>query len=288
MSRNLGLTLFHRFPRGVPIIGLLVAMPAFAAGKQAPQSQEQAARKACLNGDYVKGTSILSDLFIQSGGNPVFIFNQARCFEQNRRYEDAVARFEEFVRTAEASTAGLTPDDKTAAEKHIADCKRHIEQESNRTSSPAAQASSTPVLAIAPTASASQPQATPPTPEIAQSASTTTSSNPGAGLRTAGIISASVGGAALVAGILLNLHANSMASDMENNVGGYTPSKNSSHDNYVTATWIGYGVGVACVATGAVLFGIALRSNKAASSDVAIVPAVDSHQAGLALAGRFR
>jgi hypothetical protein len=76
MSRKAGLTLFHRFLRGAPVISLLVAMPALAAGKQAMLSQEQAARKACLNGDYAKGTSILSDLFVQSGGNPVFIFNQ--------------------------------------------------------------------------------------------------------------------------------------------------------------------------------------------------------------------
>ena len=279
MSQNLGLALFNRFLRGAPIISLLVTMPASAAGKQAQQSQEQAARKACLNGDYAKGTSILSDLFIQSGGNPVFIFNQARCFESNRRYEDALARFEEFVRTAEASAAGLTPDDKAAAEKHIADCKRHIEQE-GKTSLPA---SPTLAPAISPTASASQP-----TPEVAQPAPNSTSSNSGAGLRSAGIITASVGGAALVAGILLNLHANSMASDMENNVGGYTPSKNSSHDNYVTAMWITNGVGAACVATGAVLFGIGIGSNKGASSDVAILPAIDSHQAGLALAGRFQ
>ena len=279
MSQNLGLALFNRFLRGAPIISLLVTMPASAAGKQAQQSQEQAARKACLNGDYAKGTSILSDLFIQSGGNPVFIFNQARCFESNRRYEDALARFEEFVRTAEASAAGLTPDDKAAAEKHIADCKRHIEQE-GKTSLPA---SPTLAPAISPTASASQP-----TPEVAQPAPNSTSSNSGAGLRSAGIITASVGGAALVAGILLNLHANSMASDMENNVGGYTPSKNSSHNNYVTAMWITYGVGAACVATGAVLFGIGIGSNKGASSDVAILPAIDSHQAGLALAGRFQ
>jgi hypothetical protein len=285
MSQDLGLALFNRFLRGAPIIGLLVTMPALAAGKPSLQSQEQAARKACLNGDYAKGTSILSDLFIQSSGNPVFIFNQARCFESNRRYEDAVARFEEFVRTAEASTAGLTPDDKAAAEKHIADCKRHVEQEGNKTSPPAAQASSSPAPAVAPTASANQPQ---PTPEIAQTAPNSTSSNPGAGLRTAGIITASVGGAALVAGILLNLHANSMASDMENNVGGFTPSKNSSHDNYVRAMWISYGVGAACVATGAVVFGIGIGSNKGASSDVAILPAIDSHQAGLALAGRFQ
>lgn len=287
MSHSWGLTLFNRMLIGALIIGLLVTVPALAAGKQALQSQEQAARKACLNGDYAKGTSILSDLFIQSGGNPIFVFNQARCFEQNRRYEDAVARFEEFLRTAEASRAGLSQDDKSAAEKHIADCKRHMEQESNKTSSPLAQASSTPAPAIAPSAPANQSQPTDSMPFVAQPASTPTSSNSRAGLRTAGIVTASVGGAALVAGILLNLHANSMASDMENNIGGYTPSKNSSHDNYVTATWVSYGVGAACVATAAVLFGIGLRSKGSASNEVAIVPAVDGHQAGLALTGSF-
>ena len=287
MSQNLGLAIFSRFLRRTPIIGLLITMPAFAAGKQALQSQEQEARKACLNGDYAKGTSILSDLFIQSGGNPVFVFNQARCFEQNRRYEDAVARFEEFVRTAEASKAGIKPDDKTAAEKHIADCKRHIEQESHKSSSPAAQDPSTPAPAMISTAPANQSQPTNSLPLVTQPAPTPASSDSGSGLRTAGIITASVGGAALVAGILLNMHANSMASDMENNIGAYTPSKNASHDHYVTATWVGYGVGAAFVATGAVLFGIGLGSKGRASTDVAIMPAVDGHQAGLALTGSF-
>jgi hypothetical protein len=289
MSRSFGLTLFRRFLRGAPVISLLVAMPALAAGKQAMLSQEQAARKACLNGDYAKGTSILSDLFVESGGNRVFIFNQARCFEQNRRYEDAVARFEEFLRTAEASKAGLSSDDKAAAEKHIADCRKHIEQDGNKTPSVAAQEPLTPAPAIPPpTASASQAQTATSTPEIAQPAPTSRSSNSGAGLRTAGIITASVGGAGLIVGIFLNLHANSMASEMENNVGGYTPSKNSSHDTYVKATWVSYGVGAACIATGAVLFGIGLGSSRDASSGVAIVPAFDSHLAGLALAGRFQ
>jgi hypothetical protein len=287
MSKHLGLALSNRFLRGAPIIGLLVAMPAWAVGKHSLQSQEQAARKACLNGDYAKGTAILSDLFIQSGGNPVFIFNQARCLESNMRYGDAVARFEEFVRTAEASSAGLTPDDKVAAEKHIADCKRHIEQESSKTQSPTAQVSPPPVSAVAPTAPANQPQSASSTPQVSQLAPASSSSNAGSGLRTVGIVTASVGGAALVAGILLNLHANSMAADMENNVGGYTPSKNSSHDNYAKATWISYGVGAACVATGAVLFGIGLGSKGSASSGVAIVPAVDGHQTGLALTGSF-
>jgi hypothetical protein len=67
--------------------------PAAAAGKHggdSKQSQERAARKACLTGDYAKGVDILSDLFIELR-DPTFLFNQGRCFEQNRRYEDAIA-----------------------------------------------------------------------------------------------------------------------------------------------------------------------------------------------------
>src|SRR5664279_1677313 len=75
------------------------ATPASAAGKrgaESKQSQERAARKACLTGDYAKGVAILSDLFIELR-DPTFLFNQGRCFEQNRRYEDAIARFEEYL-----------------------------------------------------------------------------------------------------------------------------------------------------------------------------------------------
>jgi tetratricopeptide (TPR) repeat protein len=75
---------------------LFAMTTASAAGREA---EDRAARKACLTGDYTKGISILSDLFINTR-DPTYIFNQGRCFEQNRRYEDAIARFEEFLRAA--------------------------------------------------------------------------------------------------------------------------------------------------------------------------------------------
>src|ERR1035437_1796518 len=84
----------------VALVSLSVSTsPAAAAGKhggESKQSQERAARKACLTGDYAKGVAILSDLFIEYR-DATFLFNQGRCFEQNRRYEDAIARFEEYL-----------------------------------------------------------------------------------------------------------------------------------------------------------------------------------------------
>jgi hypothetical protein len=44
---------------------------------------------------------LLSELFV-STMDPTFIYDQARCFQQNRRYEDAIARFQEYLRTGKS------------------------------------------------------------------------------------------------------------------------------------------------------------------------------------------
>jgi len=96
---------------------VLASVPARAANAQA-QARERAARKACLVGEYAKGVSILSDLFLDSK-DPTYIYNQARCLEQNRRYEEAIARFQEYLRIDTKAEAA----DRAEAEKHIADCQ---------------------------------------------------------------------------------------------------------------------------------------------------------------------
>jgi hypothetical protein len=92
------------------------------------QAQERKAHKACLSGDYAKGVSILSDLFVDSD-DPTYILNQGRCFEQNRRYEDAIARFQEYLRAG----MNLKPSDKVLAEKHIADCQNLLTKQPDYT-----------------------------------------------------------------------------------------------------------------------------------------------------------
>ena len=83
--------------------------------------QERAARTACLAGDYAKGITILSELFVASN-DPNFIYNQGRCYEQNRRYEDAIARFQEYLRVAQR----LTKANRADAQKHITSCQNLI------------------------------------------------------------------------------------------------------------------------------------------------------------------
>ena len=72
---------------------LLVASPAQAAGRD---SKERAARKACLSGNAEKRVALLSDLFLDTG-DPNYIYNQGRCYEQGHRREDAIASFREYL-----------------------------------------------------------------------------------------------------------------------------------------------------------------------------------------------
>jgi tetratricopeptide (TPR) repeat protein len=261
---------------------LFTPAAAQAAGRQAQdsrQAQEKAARKACLSGDYATGISILSDLFIDTK-DPTYIFNQARCFQQSKRYDDAIARFQEYLRAAPNVDAA----DKAAAEKHIADCQELIAKQTGQPA-PAAtptsdvhQQSSPPIQAAATTLSTST--------LVAEPANSQTHPASGSYLRVAGITTASVGAATLVAGVLLNLKVNSMASDLET-YGSYTANKESQRKTYETLGWISYSLGGACVAAGAVLYYLGLRAGSNAPSSMSLVPVFASDRAGAAIGGTF-
>jgi hypothetical protein len=101
--------IFFLLPSVAFVLIALAAVPAFAASKQASkQAQERTARKACLGGDYNRGVNILADLFVTTK-DPTYIFNQGRCFEQNHRYEDAISRFEEYLRVPDAKLSDGGP-----------------------------------------------------------------------------------------------------------------------------------------------------------------------------------
>jgi hypothetical protein len=238
------------------------------------ENRERTARMACLSGDYAKGVALLSELFVDTQ-DPNYIFNQARCFQQNLLYAEAIARFQEFLRAARKASR----TEKAEAEKHIADCQDLLAKQAT-----SAATSPTPAPTQAPEAAAAVVVATPSTPTGIQH--TNSSSESGAGLRTAGIVTIAVGGAALVAGILLNLKVNSMASDLQK-IDGYSASKESDRKTYVTLGWVGYGAGAACVATGAVLYYLGRRSSAPGSTSVALVPAFAAGQTGAVLKGAF-
>jgi hypothetical protein len=107
---------------------------------------------------------------------------------------------------------------------------------------------------------------------------------PGAGLRTAGVIAASLGGAALITGAVLNLKVNSMASDLERR-GAYSRTDDARRADYATAAWIGYGVGSALVASGALLYYLGWTSARVGDASVSLAPAQGG--VGIACQGSF-
>ena len=261
----------------VALATALVAFPAFGANREA---KEKTARTACLAGDYSKGVTLLSELFV-STNDPNFIFNSGRCYEQNSRFLEAISRFKEYLRVSKR----LSDEDRADVQKHIDDCQDSLEKQSPRPLTPpveqpaAAHSVPTPIVSpvATPTVVATGTVAGTPQP----------SSEPGSGIRITGVTIAAVGGAALVAGIVFNLKANSLASDLKK-TDGYTSGKESDRKTYQALGWAGYGVGAACVVTGAVLYVLGIRSSGSGNgSTVAFVPAFAPGQAGAVVKGAF-
>jgi tetratricopeptide (TPR) repeat protein len=109
----------------------ILLVPASAQAQAGREAQERAAKKACLVGDTTRGVEILTDLFVDTN-DPTYIFNQGRCYEQNRLYEQAISRFREYLVKAK----NASPDERADADKHIADCQAYMaEAEAKKTAS---------------------------------------------------------------------------------------------------------------------------------------------------------
>lgn len=267
-------------PHILAFVLISVLLGARIGRAESVDAKERRARTACLGGDYTKGVQLLSELFVATL-DATFIYDQGRCFQQNRRYEDAIARFQEYLRAERK----LTKSAKGEAQKHIDECKELLASERIHSSQSTTAAATAPVAPapVAPTATAPVAVVTPPPASPVQPNPSATS-DPGSGLRVAGIVTASAGGAALLAGIIFNIKANSLATDIEK-TNGYSPSKVDDRKNYETWGWIGYGAGAAFVATGAVLY--VLGSRSANEPSVAVVPVCAREYAGAAVKGRF-
>jgi hypothetical protein len=248
---------------------LLLSIPARADSRE---ERERAARKACLTGDTAKGVDLLADLFLDTR-DLTYIFNQGRCLEQNQQYRPAIGRFREYL----VKGSSLSAEAKADAEKHIAVCESYLDKE-GATPSPVP----VPDLAAKPI-----PPPVAETPVVtAHPLAEPAATRPGAGLRVAGISIASLGGAALVTGVVLNLKFNSMTGELEQH-NNYTRSADATRKDYRTWAWVSYGVAAACIPTGGVLYYLGWRKGKAAASALALVPLPVAGGAGTMLAGTF-
>ena len=247
----------------------LVVAPAQAASHDA---KERAAKRACLNNDPAKGVQILTDLYISSD-NPIYLYNQGRCYEQNNRYEEAIGRFREFLRKSSGAT-NADKEDAASAEKHIADCERLLGRKVAEPDQPVA------LPAPAPTP---PPQPMPPQPLYLQNNVVQQHAAPtapaGGGLRVAGVVTAAVGAAAILTGVFLNVKANSMVGDVQNS---YDSGAYSSSKDYKTGSQIAYVAGGICVAGGLLLYTLGVRAEHTTVTPVAL-----QGGAGAMLTGAF-
>jgi len=243
-----------------------------AANKEAKEAKVRAAKKACLNGDPAKGVEILTDLYVDTS-EPTHIYNQGRCYEQNARYEEAIARFREYLR--KASGAGDT--DRADVQQHIADCEAML---AKKASEPAETPSGGGPVAPATIWSPAQPGAN----AVAAPVASPTSAPPpgtsaGSGLRVAGVVTMAVGGAALVAGLVLNLQHNSLMDQAKNDPSG---DKANKAETYKTVSMVGYGAGAVFLVAGATMYLLGYSAGKSA-----VAPAVVAGNPGAVLVGSF-
>jgi hypothetical protein len=59
------------------------------------------AQRACLAGEVTTGIRLLAELYAATN-DPRWLFNQGRCYEQNREPRAASERFREFLREGRA------------------------------------------------------------------------------------------------------------------------------------------------------------------------------------------
>jgi hypothetical protein len=260
------------------VLVFVMVASARTASAEKPAStgaKEKAAKKACALGDYQKGADILTDLFVETN-DPTYIYNQGRCYQQNGRWEQAVLRFREYLRKAR----NLSDSDRAETERQISDCEASLGK--------SAQVTPPPVTA-SPAVAQPEPQPSAPPPETATPAVSAKPAPPpsdrseGKSLRTAGIVCAAVGLAAVGTGVGLALKTQSISSDEQKH--GATVDKENQRKSLETWGWVSYGIGAAAIATGAVLYITGRPSSQ--TSSVALLPILAPDGASMMVKGSF-
>jgi hypothetical protein len=257
----------------IPAIFTSLPGQAVAANRQA---QERKAQKACLAGNPAKGVEILAGLYVETE-DIAYIYNQGRCFEQNRKYEDAIGRFREYLVKGE----NLTAEEKAVAQKRIDACESYLPKNTPAPAPP-------PPTIVSPAVVQALPAQAPISPEVVVAAQQPQQPDgkAGSGLRMAGVTVGAVGAASLITGVVLNLKVNSMASDLAK-PDNFNRDTDTSRKNYKTLGWVSYGVGAACLAGGSLLYYFGWHSGRNTGSSVALVPNVAPGMTGAALTGAF-
>ncbi|HEX3695428.1 MAG TPA: tetratricopeptide repeat protein [Polyangia bacterium] len=217
--------------------GALAAASVSTAVEAAPDSREARARAACAAGNVEKGVALLAQIAAQTGDVNA-LYNQARCYQQNGRTDEALERFKEYRRLA----PDLSPDEAAQVNTYI----RDLEAEQARNA--AAAAPVPPAPAPTPPAPSAPP---PPAPAMQPEGSHPSLVAPA--------ILAGAGVAALAAGIYFSLKVRSIESDLESSTPITTAAYNDqvqSGQHAATFQWVSYGIAAAAAAGSVLTFAL--------------------------------
>src|SRR5262245_25362924 len=191
----------------VTVAGVLIAVSAAANAADSRDAREREARKACFTGNVDRGVEILVDLYGETG-HPNYIYNQARCFERNGKYDQALLSYEDYLRKA----TNLGEADRSQVEKSIAELRAKV---AATTAPPGPESTPAPAL-LAPTLDVVSPV---PGAKRADAALMPLASDEKAAAgawpwqRTAGVVSLAVAGGALALGVAGHVLRQSRSSD---------------------------------------------------------------------------
>jgi hypothetical protein len=221
----------RRVPVSIAFLLSSIAICGIARAGDAPPFGEDrrptAALSACASGDTAKGVAILGELYAESR-NPAYVFNQGRCYQKNGQLEQARVRFDEYLRIG----VHEPPEDIQRAQGFIKEIDETLARQ--RANAP------TPVLVTPVQSGEGHARA----------------------LRTASIILAAVGVAAVGAGVFLSFKVKSTNDSLDQEFAGqlYITDEArleqllSDGKAYETWQWVSYGLGVAALAGAATTF----------------------------------
>ncbi len=109
--------------RWIPVVvaGLMMIGSAAARAAESREAREREARKACFTGNVDRGVELLVDLYGETG-HPNYIYNQARCFERNGKYDQALLSYEDYLRKVK----DLGDPERAQVEKSIAELRAKV------------------------------------------------------------------------------------------------------------------------------------------------------------------
>jgi hypothetical protein len=173
-----------------------LGLPATAVAAQpAEDPRPREAKAACAAGEIQKGIRLLADLYADTE-DLNWVYNQGRCYQQNGWADEAIERFQEYLRRA----PDIPPAERAEVERFIAELETRRQRRSPDVTVPVAPS---PVAAAA--GSGPQLQATPArAPDPLQRR-----------LAIAAVTFGAAGGVALVAGLAFGSKVRSLEKEVE-------------------------------------------------------------------------